>query len=119
MYVDSAYAKTFKEVAKLVSPMTTVAMSGCLSFQYQRSEEGGNILSVFTRDHMGQYEELWKAQKQRDWSGTPSGWTPVQVDLKAPHPIQVNTNGPGLTMAAKKNERKRVFNQRLIDSSLN
>lgn len=104
MYVDSVYAKTFKEVAKLVSPMTTVPLSGCLSFQYQRSEERGNIFSVFTRDRSGQYQELWRvgAQTQSDWSGTLSGWIPVQVDLKAPYSIQVNINAPGLTTEVKK-----------------
>ncbi|KAK5851702.1 hypothetical protein PBY51_023237 [Eleginops maclovinus] len=91
MYVDSIYTKTFKEVAKLVSPMTTVPMSGCLSFQYQRSEEGGNMFSVFTRDRMGQYQELWRAgsENQNDWSGTLEEWIPVQVDLKAPYSVQV------------------------------
>lgn len=98
MYVDSVYAKTFKEVAKLVSPMTTVPLSGCLSFQYQRSEERGNMFSVFTRDSMGQYQELWRAeaQNQSDWSGTLSEWVPVQVDLKAPYSVQVTMNVPGL-----------------------
>ncbi|TWW66766.1 MAM domain-containing protein 2 [Takifugu flavidus] len=91
MYVDSVHAKTFKEVAKLVSPMTTVPLSGCLSFQYQRSEERGNMFSVFTRDSMGQYQELWRAeaQNQSDWGGTLSEWVPVQVDLKAPYSVQV------------------------------
>ncbi len=90
MYVDSIYAKTFKEVAKLVSPMTTVPMSGCLSFQYQRSEERGNLFSVFTRDRLGQYQELWR--NQSDWSGTLGAWIPVQVDLKAPYSVQVSVN---------------------------
>lgn len=92
MYVDSVYAKTFKEVAKLVSPMTMVPMSGCLSFQYQRIEEGGNLFSVYTRDQLGQYQELWRAglENQRDWSGTPGEWIPVQVDLKAPYSVQVS-----------------------------
>lgn len=91
MYVDSIYAKTFKEVAKLVSPMTTVPMSGCLSFQYQRSEEGGNLFSVFTRDRLGQYQELWRAGtgNQSEWSRTREEWIPVQVDLKAPYSVQV------------------------------
>ncbi|KAI3361945.1 hypothetical protein L3Q82_012299, partial [Scortum barcoo] len=91
MYVDSVYAKTFKEVAKLVSPMTTVPMSGCLSFQYQRSEERGNLFSVYTRDRLGQYQELWRAGQdtQGDWSGTLGEWIPVQVDLKAPYSIEV------------------------------
>ncbi|XP_020491729.2 MAM domain-containing protein 2 isoform X2 [Labrus bergylta] len=91
MYVDSIYAKTFKEVAKLISPMTMVPMSGCLSFQYQRSEERGNLFSVFTRDKLGQYQELWRAgtENQSDWSGTLGEWIPVQVDLKAPYSVQV------------------------------
>ncbi|XP_033951588.1 MAM domain-containing protein 2-like [Pseudochaenichthys georgianus] len=91
MYVDSIYAKTFKEVAKLVSSMTTVPMSGCLSFQYQRSEERGNLFSVFTKDRLGQYQELWRAgsENQNDWSGTLEEWIPVQVELKAPYSVQV------------------------------
>ncbi|XP_078144605.1 MAM domain-containing protein 2-like [Centroberyx gerrardi] len=91
MYVDSVYAKTFKEVAKLVSPMTTVPMSGCLSFQYQRGEGKGNLFSVFTRDQLGQYQELWRAglENQSDWTVTPGEWIPVQVDLKAPYALQV------------------------------
>ncbi|KAG7246961.1 hypothetical protein CRUP_029375, partial [Coryphaenoides rupestris] len=91
MYVDSIYAKTFKEVAKLVSPMTTVPLSGCLSFQYRRGEEPGNLFSVYTRDQLGQYQELWNAsasENQRDWTMDPAVWAPVQVDLKAPYPIQ-------------------------------
>lgn len=91
MYVDSVYAVTFKEVAKLVSPMTTAPMSGCLSFQYQRSEDRGNLFSVFTRDRLGQYQELWRAEPESPskWAGTPGEWEPVQVDLKAPYSVQV------------------------------
>ncbi|XP_059214570.1 MAM domain-containing protein 2-like [Centropristis striata] len=91
MYVDSVYARTFKEVAKLVSPMTTVAMSGCLSFQYQRSQEGGSLFSVYTRDQLGQYQELWRdhTQNQSHWVGAPEEWIPVQVDLRAPYSVQV------------------------------
>ncbi|XP_008274608.1 MAM domain-containing protein 2-like [Stegastes partitus] len=91
MYVDSIYAETFKEVAKLVTPMTTVPMSGCLSFQYQRSEERGNLFSVFTRDRLGQYQELWRAgsENQDDWGEAVGEWIPVQVDLKAPYSVQV------------------------------
>ncbi|XP_022059717.2 MAM domain-containing protein 2-like [Acanthochromis polyacanthus] len=91
MYVDSVYAETFKEVAKLVTPMTTVPMSGCLSFQYQRSEERGNLFSVFTRDRLGQYQELWRAgqDNQDDWGETVGEWIPVQLDLKAPYSVQV------------------------------
>lgn len=93
MYVDSGYTKTFKEVAKLVSPMTMVPMSGCLSFQYQRSEEGGNLFSIFTRDRLGQYQELWRAgsENQNNWSETLGEWVPMQVDLKAPYSVQVST----------------------------
>ncbi|KAM9840981.1 MAM domain-containing protein 2-like isoform 2-T2 [Aulostomus maculatus] len=90
MYVDSVYAKTFKEVARLVSPMTSVPMSGCLSFQYQRSEERGNLFSVFARDRLGQYQELWRAgpENQSDWATVLGEWVPVQVDLKAPYSVQ-------------------------------
>ncbi|XP_037548624.1 MAM domain-containing protein 2 [Nematolebias whitei] len=91
MYVDSSYTKTFTEVAKLVSPMTTAPMSGCLSFQYQRSEDRGNLFSVYTRDRLGQYQELWRAgsESQEDWSTSLGEWIPVQVDLKAPYSVQV------------------------------
>lgn len=91
MYVDSVYAKTFKEVAKLVSPMTTVPLSGCLSFQYQRSDTRGNLFSVYTRDQLGQYQDLWRAdtEVQSNWSGMLEEWIPVQVDLKAPYSVQV------------------------------
>lgn len=90
MYVDSVYAKTFKEVAKLVSPMTLVPLSGCLSFQYRRIEEGGSLFSVYTRDQLSQYQELWRSgpENQSDW--TPGEWVPVQVDLRAPYSVQVS-----------------------------
>ena len=95
MYVDSIYAKTFKEVAKLVSPMTTVPMSGCLGFQYQRGEKPGNRFSVYTRDQLGQYQEVWNAasENQTNWVADPSEWIPVQVDVKAPYPVQVSGEG--------------------------
>ncbi|XP_061836758.2 MAM domain-containing protein 2-like [Nerophis lumbriciformis] len=91
MYVDSIYTKTFKEVAKLVSPMTTVPMSGCLTFHYQRSDEGGNLFSVYTRDRLGQYQELWRVgpKNTSNWSGSHGEWIPVQVDLRAPYSVQV------------------------------
>ncbi|XP_010876180.2 MAM domain-containing protein 2 [Esox lucius] len=93
MFVDSVYAKTFHDVAKLVTPVTTVPMSGCLSFQYQRGEERGNLFSVYTRDQAGQYQELWKAdpgnQNLNDWAAAAAEWIPVQVDFKAPYPLQV------------------------------
>uniref|UniRef100_A0A8C5ENY6 MAM domain-containing protein n=1 Tax=Gouania willdenowi TaxID=441366 RepID=A0A8C5ENY6_GOUWI len=84
MYVDSVYAKHFQEVAKLTSPMTTVAMDGCLSFYYYRDQERGNIFSVFTRDQLGHYEEIWRPVVY-----TTAGWTIVSVDIKAPHPLEL------------------------------
>ncbi|KAG7236796.1 hypothetical protein INR49_000259 [Caranx melampygus] len=84
MYVDSVYAKHFQEVAKLTSPMTTVPMAGCLSFYYQRDQERGNIFSVFTRDQLGHYEEMWRPEVYAT-----AGWTLVSVDIKAPHPLEV------------------------------
>ncbi|KAJ7988431.1 hypothetical protein DPEC_G00323480 [Dallia pectoralis] len=93
MFVDSALAKTFQDVAKLASPVTTVPMSGCLGFQYHRGRERGNRFSVYTRDQSGQYQELWKAdpvdQNFDDWTAPTVGWVPVQVDIKAPYPLQV------------------------------
>lgn len=93
MYVDSGHARTFVEVAKLASPMTTVPMSGCLTFQYQRNEGGGNLFSVYTRDRLGQYQELWRAgsEDQEEWGEALGEWIPVQVDLKAPYSVQVRT----------------------------
>lgn len=94
MYVDSVYSKTFQEVAKLSSSMTTGPLSGCLSFQYQRSEERGNMFSVYTRDRLGQYHELWKAgpENRSEWSDTLREWIPAQVDLKAPYSVQVSNS---------------------------
>ncbi|XP_056602993.1 MAM domain-containing protein 2-like isoform X4 [Triplophysa dalaica] len=84
MYVDSVYAKRFQEVAKLVSPMTTTPMMGCLSFYYQRAQAIGNFFSVFTKDQLGHYEEIWRP----DVYAT-TRWKLVQVDIKAPHPLEV------------------------------
>uniref|UniRef100_A0A673W4N4 MAM domain containing 2a n=1 Tax=Salmo trutta TaxID=8032 RepID=A0A673W4N4_SALTR len=84
MYVDSVYAKRFQEVAKLTSPMTTTPVSGCLSFYYQRDQERGNIFSVFTRDTLGHYEEIWRPEVYATTS-----WRLVNVDIKAPHPLEV------------------------------
>ncbi|KAK5870553.1 hypothetical protein PBY51_003492 [Eleginops maclovinus] len=84
MYVDSVYAKHFQEVAKLTSPMTTVPLAGCLSFYYNRDQERGNIFSVFTRDQLGHYEEMWRPEVFAT-----AGWTLVSVDIKAPHPLEV------------------------------
>uniref|UniRef100_A0A8C6TNW7 MAM domain containing 2a n=1 Tax=Neogobius melanostomus TaxID=47308 RepID=A0A8C6TNW7_9GOBI len=84
MYVDSVYAKQFQEVAYLSSPMTTAPMSGCLSFFYLRNQARGNLFSVFTRDQLGHYEELWMPKAY-----VSMGWTYVSVDIKAPHPLEV------------------------------
>ena len=88
MYVDSVYAKRFQEVAKLTSPMSTTPMAGCLSFYYQRDQERGNIFSVFTRDQLGHYEELWRPEVYAT-----SSWRQVTVDIKAPHPLEVSRGG--------------------------
>lgn len=95
MYVDSGHARTFVEVAKLASPMTTAPMSGCLTFQYQRNEGRGNLFSVYTRDRLGQYQELWRLglEDQEEWGEALGEWIPVQVDLKAPYSVQVSTSG--------------------------
>lgn len=94
MYVDSTDTKGFQEVAKLVSPMTTAPMSGCLSFQYQKHHSGDHLFTLFTRDQAGQYQELWRADLPEnnhvDWNPEDRVWIPVQVDLKAPYPIEVH-----------------------------
>lgn len=96
MYVDSTDTKSFQEVAELVSPMTTVPMSGCLSFQYQQDHAGDHVFSLFSRDQARQYQELWRVDvpgdKHVDWSPEARVWIPVQVDLKAPYPIEVRTD---------------------------
>lgn len=85
MYVTSLYTKDFQEVAKLMSPVITVPMSGCLSFYYQRNQSTGNFFSVFTRDQLGHYEEIWRP----DVYAT-STWKLVQVDIKVHHPSEVS-----------------------------
>lgn len=85
MYVDSMYVKHFQEVAKLTSPMTTAPMAGCLTFYYYRDQERGNMFSVYTRDQLGHYEEIWRPKVYN----TPS-WTLVGIDIKAPHPLEVS-----------------------------
>ncbi|XP_073685887.1 MAM domain-containing protein 2 [Garra rufa] len=93
IYVDPTDAKSFQEVAKLVSPMTTVPMSGCLSFQYQQYHAEDHLFTLFSRDQAGQYQELWRADLTENnnvnWSPETKVWIPVQVDLKAPYPIEL------------------------------
>ncbi|KAK3550475.1 hypothetical protein QTP86_029429, partial [Hemibagrus guttatus] len=93
MYVDSIHCRTLKEVATLVSPMTSVPMSGCLSFLYQQDHAEGHMFSVYSRDRAGQYSELWKADlpesNQVEQEGTTQVWIPVQLTLSAPYPLQV------------------------------
>lgn len=85
LYVSSLYTKEFQEVAKLVSPMITVPVFGCLSFYYQRNQSRGNFFSVFTRDQLGHYEEIWRPDVY-----TTSAWALVQVDIKVHHPSEVS-----------------------------
>ncbi|XP_066507552.1 MAM domain-containing protein 2 [Hoplias malabaricus] len=93
MYVDSGHTKTLKEVAKLVSPMTTVPMSGCLSFQYQQDYVEGHLFSVYSRDRAGQYQELWRndlpENRRMDRGDETQVWILVQVALRAPYPVEV------------------------------
>uniref|UniRef100_A0A4W4FGJ7 MAM domain-containing protein n=1 Tax=Electrophorus electricus TaxID=8005 RepID=A0A4W4FGJ7_ELEEL len=93
MYVDSVYASSLQEVAKLVSPMTTVPMSGCLSFQYQQERVGSHLFQLYSRDQAGQYQELWRADgsggNSADWGAETQVWIPVQVALRAPYPMEM------------------------------
>ncbi|XP_054630173.1 MAM domain-containing protein 2a isoform X2 [Dunckerocampus dactyliophorus] len=84
MYADSLYAKHFQEVAKLMSPVTNVPIAGCLSFFYHRDQERGNMFTLFTKDQLGHYEEIWRPDVY-----VTSGWTLVNVDMKAPQPLQL------------------------------
>ena len=98
MYVDSAYTQTFQEVAQLVSPLTTEPLSGCLSFSYQQQQAEGHWLSFYTRDQAGQYQELWRAPEpadQQQQQQLTQVWIPVQVDMKAPNPVQVSPTRAG------------------------
>lgn len=93
MYVDSIHSRTLKEVATLVSPMTSVPMSGCLSFQYQQDYAEGHMFSVYSRDRAGQYRELWRADLPEsnhvEQEAKTQVWIPIQVTLSAPYPLQV------------------------------
>ncbi|KAL4609217.1 MAM domain-containing protein 2-like [Arapaima gigas] len=81
MYVDSTHGK---EVAQLVSPMTTTPLAGCLSFYYRSDQESNCFLTVLTRDQLGQYEDIWRAEINRT-----TGWTLAQVDIRVPYPLEV------------------------------
>ncbi|XP_046717740.1 MAM domain-containing protein 2 isoform X3 [Silurus meridionalis] len=93
MYVDSIHSRTLKEVATLVSPITSAPMWGCLSFQYQQDHAEGHMFSVYSRDRAGQYSELWRADQpesnQLEQETQTHVWIPVQVPLSAPYPLQV------------------------------
>lgn len=104
MYVDSVYAKKFQEVAKLLSPMTTTPMSGCLSFYYQRNQARGNYFSLLTRDELGHYEELWRP----DVYGT-TNWRLEQVDIKAPHPLEVSPRPSRGAMCHVRSEKEEAY----------
>ncbi|KAL2087378.1 hypothetical protein ACEWY4_016206 [Coilia grayii] len=86
MFVDSAQAETFQEVSQLLSPLTTEPLSGCVSFLYQQQQVEGHWFSLHTRDRAGQYQELWRAPEPSQYL---QEWIPVQVELKAPYPIQL------------------------------
>lgn len=105
MYVDSVYAKHFQEVAKLTSPMTTVPMSGCLSFYYHRDQERGNMFLVFTRDQLGHYEEIWRPEVY-----TTPGWSLVYVDIKAPHPLEVSRLRLEVTLCEFRSAGQKLMN---------
>ncbi|XP_028270677.1 MAM domain-containing protein 2a isoform X2 [Parambassis ranga] len=47
-------------------------------------QERGNIFSVFTRDQLGVFEEIWRPEVI-----VTAGWTLVYIEIKAPHPLQV------------------------------
>ncbi|KAM9455823.1 MAM domain-containing protein 2 [Clarias gariepinus] len=93
MYVDSIHSRTLREVATLVSPITSATMSGCLSFQYQQDHAKGHMFSVYSRDRAGQYRELWTADPSEnnhvEREAKTQVWIPVLVPLSAPYPIQV------------------------------
>ncbi|XP_004838220.1 MAM domain-containing protein 2 isoform X1 [Heterocephalus glaber] len=84
MYVDSVYVKHFQEVAQLISPMTTVPMSGCLFFYYQLQQGNDNVFSLYTRDGTGLYEEIWKVDNPGN-----AAWNLVEVEFSAPYPMEV------------------------------
>ncbi|XP_016084905.1 MAM domain-containing protein 2-like [Sinocyclocheilus grahami] len=88
MYVDS---KSFQEVARLASPMTTVPMPGCLSFQYQQYHAGDHLFTLFSRDQAGQYQELWRADLPENnnvnWSPETRVWSSISYrGLSSPGP---------------------------------
>ncbi|XP_038660021.1 MAM domain-containing protein 2a isoform X1 [Scyliorhinus canicula] len=83
MYVDAIYTTSLHEVAHLMSPVTTSALSGCLSFFYQLEQSRSNLFIVYTKDRMEHYEEVWRANKSTH------NWSLVTVNIKASHPFQV------------------------------
>ncbi|GCB73192.1 hypothetical protein scyTo_0002400 [Scyliorhinus torazame] len=83
MYVDAIYTTSLHEVAQLLSPVTTSALSGCLSFFYQLEQSRSNLFIVYTKDRMEHYEEVWRSNKSTH------NWSLVTVNVKASHPFQV------------------------------
>ncbi|XP_067886682.1 MAM domain-containing protein 2a isoform X2 [Heterodontus francisci] len=83
MYVDAIYTTSLHEVAQLMSPVTTFALSGCLSFFYQLEQTQSNLFVVYTKDRMGHYEEVWRANQSTH------NWSLVKVNVKASHPFQI------------------------------
>ncbi|KAG5261821.1 hypothetical protein AALO_G00288910 [Alosa alosa] len=86
MYVDTADAQAFQEVTQLASPLTTEPLSGCLSFLFQQQQAEAHRLALYQRDAAGHYRPLWKAPAPHGYVGV---WLPVQVELKAPYPVQL------------------------------
>ncbi|XP_019410739.1 PREDICTED: MAM domain-containing protein 2 isoform X1 [Crocodylus porosus] len=84
MYVDSVYVKHFQEVAQLISPKTSMPMSGCLSFYYQLKQESGIVFTLYIRDTSGFYEEIWKTDNTVN-----AEWNLAEVDFDAPYPVEV------------------------------
>ncbi|XP_072114207.1 MAM domain-containing protein 2a isoform X2 [Mobula birostris] len=83
MYVDSIYATHLHEVAQLMSPVTISALSGCLSFFYQLHQKHTTFFVVYTKDRIGHYEEVWRANQST------YNWNLVKVNIKASHPFQM------------------------------
>ncbi|XP_059829833.1 MAM domain-containing protein 2a [Hypanus sabinus] len=83
MYVDSIYATHLHEVAQLMSPLTISALSGCLSFFYQLRRKHSTFFVVYTKDRIGHYEEVWRANHSTH------NWNLVKVNIKASHPFQM------------------------------
>ncbi|XP_062383906.1 MAM domain-containing protein 2-like [Sardina pilchardus] len=87
MYVHTADAhQASQEATQLASPLTTEPLSGCLSFLVQQQQAEGHRVVLYLRDAAGHYQPLWRAPAPHGHEGV---WIPVQVELKAPYPVQL------------------------------